>query len=121
MEEGKLNLDRCILFPREEGAVIAIENREIDSRYRIDVIDLSFSLFAKLRLFGFFDYPEEYFLTISNNDFKKVDSSNVEVLIETALKSRKQTNDKELLSLIDRFVEKAQYSKRHQLPIWFNT
>ena len=121
MEASKLNLDRCILFPKDEGAVHAIENKEIDNRYKIEVIDLNYSQLSKLRLFGFFDSPDNENLNIANNDFVKVDSSQVSMLIEKALETRKRTNEKELLKLIDKFVEKAKRSDKNNLPIWFNT
>ncbi len=121
MERSKLELDRCILFPRAEGAVSAIENGEIDSRYEIDVIELDYSSLSKLGLFGFFTYPKESGLCITKNNFVKIPPDRISLTIDAALKSRKETNDKVLIKIIDRFVEKAKKSSKQGLPIWFNT
>ncbi len=121
MERSKLELDRCILFPRAEGAASAIEAGEIDSRFEIEVIDLNYSSLSKLGLFGFFSYPKKSDLSVPKNCFVKVSSKQVPLVIETALKARKETNNKDLLRLIDRFVEKAKRSSSQGLPIWFNT
>jgi hypothetical protein len=121
MESRKLELDRCILFPRAAGAVAAVENCEIDSRFEIEVIDLDYSTLSKLQLFGFFAYPKETGLCVMKNSFVKIPQSQVHITIEVALKSRKETNDKVLWRLIDRFVEKAKRSSSQGMPIWFNT
>ncbi len=121
MKRSKLELDRCILFPRAEGAVSAIERSEIDSRFEIEVIDVSYSSLSKLELFGFFSYPINSGLNIAESCFVKVPSKLLPLVIDTALKSRKEMNDKELLRLIDSFVEKAKRSSNQGLPIWFNT
>ncbi|WP_144394631.1 hypothetical protein [Pleionea sediminis] len=121
MEKSKLELDRCILFPRTREAVSAIENGVLDSRFEVEVIDLDYSSLSKLRLFGFFSYPKESGLSVTKNSFIKISSVEVELAVETALKSRKETNDRLLTKLIDSFVEKAKRSIRQELPIWFNT
>jgi hypothetical protein len=121
MAISKINQDRCILFPRSEQAVAAIENREMDVRYKIEVIDLDYSSLSKLMLFGFFAYPKEAGLNVVKNSFIKILPCQVALTIDAALKSRKETSDKNLLRLIDRFVEKAKRSENQGLPIWFNT
>jgi len=121
MERSKLELDRCILFPKAEEVVTAIENSVIDSRYEIEVIDIDFSTLSKLQIFGFFNYPKELGINIVSNDFVKILAIHLPSVIETALESRKQTNDRELLKLIDTFVGKAKQSNSNSLPIWFNT
>lgn len=121
MDRSKLELDRCILFPRVKEAVVAIENMEIDSRYEIEVIDLTYDLLSKLELFGFFSYPKGIELSIKKNSFIKLPAIHILEAIETALKARKQTDSKELTRIIDKFVEKAKHSEKQGLPIWFNT
>jgi hypothetical protein len=121
MDKSKLELDRCILFPRATEAMLAIENKDIDSRYEIEVIDINYSSLSKLETFGFFSYPKELGLSVSKNSFVKIPSTKVPLVVDTALKARKETNDHELINLIDRFVEKAKRSVRQELPIWFNT
>jgi len=121
MERSKLETDRCILFPRAEGAVIAIDNMQIDSRFEIEVIDLNYSSLSKLQIFGFFNYPAELGIIIVKNGFYKIPSNHLPLIIETALLSRKQTNDHVLLKLIDTFVNKTKRSIDDDLPIWFNT
>jgi len=121
MERRKLELDRCILFPRDEKAVTAIESKEIDSRYEVEVIDLNYNLFSKLELFGFFSYPREVNIEVTRNNFIKIQAKHLSLIIEVAIDSRKQTSDKELIRVIDRFVEKSQRSKKQGLPIWLNT
>ncbi len=120
MQISKLELDRCILFPRGEEAVMAIENSEIDSRYEVEVIDLDYSSYQKLELFGFFSYPVETGLSVTKNNFVKIYPEFVALAIKNALKTRRRTTDRELLKLIDHFVEKANRSKSQEMPIWFN-
>ena len=121
MEKSKLELDRCILFPRSQKASVAIENRELDSRYETEVIDISYSDLSKLNIFGFFDYPKDIGISIVKNSFIQLPAVHIPLAIDAALKSRKETIDKDLLNLIDRFVQKAKNSSRQGLPIWFNT
>lgn len=121
MEKSKLELDRCILFPRVEEAVIAIESKEIDSRYEVEVIDLNYSLLSKLELLGFFSYPKKVDIKVTKNNLIKIQAEYLSLVIEVAINSRKQTTDKELIRVIDRFVEKSQRSKKQGLPIWLNT
>ena len=121
VEKSKLELDRCILFPRVEEAVIAIESKEIDSRYEVEVIDLNYSLLSKLELFGFFSYPKKVDIKVTKNNLIKIQAEYLSLVIEVAINSRKQTTDKELIRVIDRFVEKSQRSKKQGLPIWLNT
>jgi len=121
MERNKLELDKCILFPRAEDAAKAIENSEIDSRYEIELIEISSSNFSKLQLYGFFSYPKHLGISVHRNNFVKILASQLPLVIETALESRKQTNDREILKLIDTFVSRAKLSSNKSLPIWFNT
>ncbi len=121
MERNKLELDRCILFPRTEEALTAIDSKEIDNRYEIELIDLDYSSLSKLEIFGFFSYPKDSGLSVVKNSFVKIPTNLVSVGIDVALSSRKETNDKELLRLIDRFVEMSKRSNKQGLPIWFNT
>jgi len=121
MERSKLEQDRCILFPQDEGAVEIIESKEIDSRHEIKVIDFTNSQFCKLGLWGFFDYPKESALSIDKNSFVKVEVEQIPLVVQSALNARKQTNEAELINLIDKIVEKANNSLKVKLPIWFNT
>lgn len=114
-------MDRCILFPRSLEAVAAIESTKIDNRYEVEVIEIDFSTLAKLRLFGFFDYPVVMGLCIANDSCVKVSASQLNTVIETALESRRKTSDYEILVFIDRFVEKAKRSEVMQCPVWIYT
>lgn len=40
MDKSKIERDRGILFPRATGAVLAIENKDIDIRYEIIVVQI---------------------------------------------------------------------------------
>jgi len=121
MQQSFRELDRCILFPRSRLAADCIEAKELDSRYEVDVIDLNYSQFSKLELFGFFAFTVSDQSKIRANSFVQLKPENLQLAIECALTARKQTKDMEMLKLIDKYVEKAKRSRKLNLPIWFNT
>ena len=121
MQQSKLQSDRCILFPQTKEAVNCIESKELDSRYVIDVIDLTYSQSCKLEIYGFFDFSKGRQSKIKENSFVKVNAYDIPLALKSALSARKQTQDENMLKLIDKFVEKANHSKILNMPIWFNT
>ena len=115
------NQERCIIFPRSNEAAALVESNVKGSRFEIEQIDLSYDQYAKLKLFGFFDYPKETGVKILSNSFVKIETRDIPVLIDSALISRKEIGDRCLLKVIDRFVEKCTRSVVQNLPIWFST
>ncbi len=121
MQQNKVQSDRCILFPQTKEAVNCIESKELDSRYVIDVIDLTYSQSCKLEIFGFFDFSKNGQSQIKENSFVKLNADDIHLSLESALSARKQTEDQEMVKVIDKFIEKANHSKIISMPIWFNT